>query len=466
MKMPFPDRSLPLRKSMVIPVLFLKTHVRGYYRNNGGYWSSHERNDRGGFGHPPPHARLAPNGKPSNLNESQWNLVRTPEFKVWFGDWEIPVKSAYITSLSIPGWQGDLKILQNMARRVYAERLQGHEILNLDMNRKIRFTAEGKGESFSGIKAPMDAQVVEKLAHLVRRAVWLDKNPPDARRVSDTEAFHTFVAPLKVNGNLYAVKLTVRESLAGPPEMARLKLYDVAVLKSKVEDPVGPGLDTSANPAEVVHPSHSGSTVTIHRLLSVFNGVNLKHVPKLSGGVDANGEPMPKAILEYMSLHKAQPTAAQIQAGNYKKGHRRFRGLDISIENPAGSTRSGTDPDGHAWSIKMKHDYGYIRGSLGVAPDGDPVDVYVGPDEDAESVYIVHQRKAGNWKDWDEDKCMIGFPDKESAVAAYLGHYDDPRFLGPVTTMPFAEFKDKVLDHSGRPKMIKSIPLLFVRAAA
>jgi len=32
--------------------------------------------------------RLAPNGKPSNLNEAQWNQVRTPEFKKWFGDWE------------------------------------------------------------------------------------------------------------------------------------------------------------------------------------------------------------------------------------------------------------------------------------------------------------------------------------------------------------------------------------------
>jgi len=31
---------------------------------------------------------LAPNGKPSNLNEEQYYLVRTPEFKAWFGDWE------------------------------------------------------------------------------------------------------------------------------------------------------------------------------------------------------------------------------------------------------------------------------------------------------------------------------------------------------------------------------------------
>lgn len=31
---------------------------------------------------------LAPNGQPSNLNPIQYALVRTPEFKAWFGDWE------------------------------------------------------------------------------------------------------------------------------------------------------------------------------------------------------------------------------------------------------------------------------------------------------------------------------------------------------------------------------------------
>lgn len=31
---------------------------------------------------------LAPNGNPSNLTPEQYKLVRTPEFKAWFGDWE------------------------------------------------------------------------------------------------------------------------------------------------------------------------------------------------------------------------------------------------------------------------------------------------------------------------------------------------------------------------------------------
>ena len=30
----------------------------------------------------------APNGKDTNLTERQWVMVRTPNFKKWFGDWE------------------------------------------------------------------------------------------------------------------------------------------------------------------------------------------------------------------------------------------------------------------------------------------------------------------------------------------------------------------------------------------
>lgn len=160
-------------------------------------------------------------------------------------------------------------------------------------------------------------------------------------------------------------------------------------------------------------------------------------------------------------LRKAQPTPAEIEAGNYKKRHRRFRGLDITIESPAGSVREGTGPNGKRWRTKMRLDYGYIRRTEGA--DGDHVDCYVGPDEEAPNVYVVHQRKAGDWQAYDEDKSMLGFPNKAAAVRAYLAHYDDKRFLGEVTVMPFDEFKDKVLATKDKPGMVKAA-LIFLKA--
>lgn len=149
------------------------------------------------------------------------------------------------------------------------------------------------------------------------------------------------------------------------------------------------------------------------------------------------------------------PSPAQIEAGNYKKRHIVFQGLQISVENPKGSVRRGTDASGKQWRTKMRHHYGYIRRTEGL--DGDHVDCYVGPDKDADTAYIVHQRKAGDWKAYDEDKCMIGFSSEQKATAAYLAHYDDPRFLGPITAMPMDEFKRKVLAAYEKPKMIKAV---------
>ena len=37
---------------------------------------------------------IAPNGKKSKLTPEQYKLVRTPEFKAWFGDWEKDPKNA------------------------------------------------------------------------------------------------------------------------------------------------------------------------------------------------------------------------------------------------------------------------------------------------------------------------------------------------------------------------------------
>lgn len=46
------------------------------------------------FSKHPSSTLLAPNGKPSNLNVKQYALVRTPEFKAWFGDWDNDPKNA------------------------------------------------------------------------------------------------------------------------------------------------------------------------------------------------------------------------------------------------------------------------------------------------------------------------------------------------------------------------------------
>ena len=47
------------------------------------------------------------------------------------------------------------------------------------------------------------------------------------------------------------------------------------------------------------------------------------------------------------------PSEAQKKAGNYKKGHVKIDGFDVTIENPKGSMRRGTDEDGNQWEQEM-----------------------------------------------------------------------------------------------------------------
>lgn len=75
-----------------------------------------------------------------------------------------------------------------------------------------------------------------------------------------------------------------------------------------------------------------------------------------------------------------EPTEAQKEAGNYKKGHVQVGTFDITIEQPEGSIRRGTDADGKKWEIKMHNTYGYFRGTEGV--DGDHIDVFLSNDID------------------------------------------------------------------------------------
>lgn len=136
-----------------------------------------------------------------------------------------------------------------------------------------------------------------------------------------------------------------------------------------------------------------------------------------------------------------EPTQAQKDAGNYKLGHLSgpgVQGLRISIENPQGSTRSGTSPDGKAWSNMMAAHYGYVKGTE--AADGDHVDVFVGPHAaTAPTVFVVDQINADG--SYDEAKALFGFNSEAEAVAAYKGSYDADWKVGPITAMSVDEFK-------------------------
>lgn len=147
---------------------------------------------------------------------------------------------------------------------------------------------------------------------------------------------------------------------------------------------------------------------------------------------------------------ETNPSDAQKESGNYKKGHIKFGGYDYTIENPKGSTRSGKDANGKEWKVTMHDTYGYIRGKFG--KDGDHLDMFINDKADLDNwdgdVFVVDQVNPDG--SFDEHKVMYGYDSMNDAEKAYLANYSKGwKGLGNITGASKDEF-DKWLDTSNR----------------
>lgn len=182
-----------------------------------------------------------------------------------------------------------------------------------------------------------------------------------------------------------------------------------------------------------------------------------KSVEEINKERVANGfEPIRETVTIDAEAHQAaispqnalpEPSKEQILAGNAKLGHPKVAGMDVSIENPAGSIREDKNNTPPKWRTEMKSHYGYIRGTVGF--DKDHLDTFVKPGtaEDWKgTVYVVNQNK-GNGQ-FDEHKAMIGFGNQAEARAAYLENYEKgwESRIRSVTPMPLAYFKTWAYD--------------------
>lgn len=159
-------------------------------------------------------------------------------------------------------------------------------------------------------------------------------------------------------------------------------------------------------------------------------------------------------IAEQSKAVNTSPTDGQKEAGNYRKGHVKVHGLDISIENPRGSFRSGV-ADGKPWKSRLPNHYGYIRKTEG--GDGQHVDCYIGPHLKSPHVFVIDQHHLEGGKPFDEHKCFIGFGSEKQAREAYHRAFSDGRGkdrIGHIEALSVPMFK-LWLAHGNTTKAIK-----------
>jgi hypothetical protein len=141
-----------------------------------------------------------------------------------------------------------------------------------------------------------------------------------------------------------------------------------------------------------------------------------------------------KGDLAAMAAAMEEPKSeAQMEAGNYKKGHEDYQGLGTSWETKPGQERVP--------GKKSVHFVGDIKGTIGA--DGDAVDVILNKDNNPNAdspVYIVNAKNPKTGK-FDEHKVMLGFGTKALAQEGYLGTYD-ANWLSSIHLVPrMSEFK-------------------------
>ena len=344
----------------------------------------------------------APNGADTKLTEDQWLLVRTKNFINWFGDWMNDPENAS----KVVDENSEPKI-------VYHGTNEEFNVFGKSASRfGIRGNIFGDGYYFSSSKEVAEEYANRYLASIING----ERIPVTTRRV--IPAFLNIVDMIDIDG------------LANWKEEAHKQRSRIWNEKSKTPDglvvrSIKDGSDTVADTYLVYSPS------------------------QIKSAVETTGEFSESDDIRYSSRFDVDPnpTEAQKKAGNYKMGHLRLDGYNITIENPKGSVRRGTDSKGNEWENTLNNDYGYIRGTEGV--DGDHIDVYLSDNPAEGNVFVIDQVNPET-REFDEHKVMYGFGSIDEAREAYLANFSEGwNGLGTITEVTKDEFR-KWIDSSHR----------------
>ena len=214
---------------------------------------------------------LAPNGQPSSLNERQWNEVRTPEFKAWFGDWELaaqnlrPAKTFSEAREAAKLYQGKPLVSEDGLTATVSRN-------NLD--KMLSASAAHKSESTAE-----HALAVANLDTLFASATtgWTKSDRDGDPEIS---AIHRLFAPMQFDGKARLVKITVKE-------FARHgnRVYSVEAISVGEVSPVPEMVDADRAQGSRLLTGPTGLVDSLVQRVRDFNPDNVSKV------VDKNGEP-------------------------------------------------------------------------------------------------------------------------------------------------------------------------------
>jgi len=273
----------------------------------------------------------APNGKPSNLNKVQWQTVRTPAFKKYFGDWIRAFHKAFLGGRPVVSLTGDefksdgVPLTEKVTAWYQSE--HGGSVTKPGLG-EVVLNKQSVRDSLSHGLGRDKAAAFAAVPALIRDGIYLDAQSNWKGRNQDSV---TIGAPIAIGGKNYvAVAIVLRDV-----NRNRFYLHEV-VLRERLRTSFK--TEASANKNVALN----GEAGAIRSLLQNIFNVNEKDVSKV---VDENGEPLvvkhaTASVEDFDSFritgegtHVGTLQQAEERIGNRQGG--RVMPLYASIQNPA-----------------------------------------------------------------------------------------------------------------------------------
>lgn len=219
----------------------------------------------------------APNNKDTNLNEEQWLMVRTSNFKKWFGDW---MKAARIEKLRKSkaidvDYNNEYELNRESAKSWMKDNLRG-EYTNADTGEVVLVTKVGSNKVTShGERDEAHLKSIIAIPSLIENSIFIEeqKNEKDNDRY---DSYRYYVCGAKIDGEDYTVKVVI--GVKGDSKYYDHRLTQIE--KGTLID----NLNGMANPV-AENQNANNSMGKDSKLISILQTNSSKVV-------DENGEPM------------------------------------------------------------------------------------------------------------------------------------------------------------------------------
>lgn len=347
------------------------------------------------------------------------------------------------------------------AKRYFDAKLKGL-IVQTEIG-NVRISSKSKGKVFDRIR-PAKLLAIPYIPEVLMTGNVGELIPLNKERTDHAEGYYHFTKTKEIED--YTLNITLKVAVDSDGNL----LYYLGASKEKANlQPVSHAQDTtgskvgfdalsiteglsqeeSTNPKDIESYDDDEINIDVQVLDKDGNVLSDEEAEKLLFGdvedfdgvtdIDIKAHEAATSPLNDLEL----PSIEQKESGDYQKGHLAIGDLNIAIENPAGSIRSGTDAQGNEWQITMKHHYGFIENTTGA--DGDEIDVFVKNhlDHIPDHTYIIKQLdKDGKF---DEHKVILGAETEDEAKEIYLSNYEQGwQGLGDIKRISMADLLQKI----------------------